>query len=264
MNTTLYRFKKVFEKGNINELKDYYVKDNNDIQEHLESTGEEADLNELETILDDYVKESIKNKWYNNAQERAKKDGQHSVAVHKALKHIPRQLACDTSFWQWLSLVKFRRYTIFRWCDIKNQIKLASKADSHRDLELIEQDSNIPSSFLGRLIGGSSMKHTTSLHSISRLFWSSEYLYSETDGYSLAEDAYSPQDLAQALLQRRYTQHYIIARTFATKLKREKNSLPKDLKKPIQSAARKLSLAFATINSDYLDKKDIEDLINFN
>ena len=263
MNTTLYKFKKVFEKSNIDELRDYYPKNNNGIQEYLESTGIEADLNELETILDDYVKDSIKNKWY-NGDERGKKDGQHSVAVHKALKHIPRQLACDTCFWQWLSLVKFRRYTIFRWCNIKNQIKLASKADSHRDLELIEQDSIIPTSFLNRLIGGSSMKSTTNLHSISRLFWSSEYLYSETDGYSLAEDAYSPQDLAQALLQRRYSQHYTIARTFAAKLKREKTSLPTDLKKPIQRAAKKLSLAFATINSDYLDKKDLEDLIDFN
>ena len=35
MNTILYKFKKVFDKSNIDELKDYYVKDNNDIHANI-------------------------------------------------------------------------------------------------------------------------------------------------------------------------------------------------------------------------------------
>jgi len=264
MKTMLYRFKKKFEKNKDSDLRDFYVKDV--IDEYVESTGIEADLSEVEDAFDNYITESIKKKWYSK-KSRDKLDGEHTEVVHKALRHLPRELTCDIRFWQWLSLVKFRRYTIFRWCSITAKIELAKNIDSHKNITLIEQESQIPQAFLNHLVGGTTMKSITNLHSISRLFWLAEYLYTKDDGYRLAKFAYSFQDIATSLTQRRYAQHYIIAQTFVAKLEREKNTLgglKGGLKVPVQRAARKLSLAFGTINSDYLDKKDLEELINFN
>jgi len=253
------------------ELKDIYTKD--DISDYLEPTGVSADIQEIEKIFNDYIKESTKEEWYLDTTKRSQKDAEHSKIVHKALKKIPRSLALDMRFWQWLSLCKFRKYTIFRWSlntqdfpKEKDLRKIIKKNNYEKDMSLIESNNDDKKpAFVGHLIGGSQMKALTSIHSISRLFWISNYLWNSTDHYKLVEIAYSYQDIAQSLVERKYAMNKTVAQSFVKNIQDKylsKESNQDKLKYKIQSAAKNLNISFATINANYLDVKDITELMD--
>ena len=267
MTTELFRFKETVKYA---VLEDFYTKV--DVTKDLEPTGVTADLQKVEEKINEYIDECEKQKWYLDTTKRSQKDAEHSEVIHTALKDIPRSLALDMRFWQWLSLCVFKKYTIFRWSlntqdfpKEKDLKKILKKKNYETDTCLIDKNKNdqMPA-FAGRLIGGSQMKSLTSIQSISRLYWMSEYLWNSNDKYELVKTAYKYQDIGQSLVERKYAMNPGVAQSFVKHIQKRylSNENDEGLKKKIQVAAKNLNISFATVDSDYLDMNDITKLMD--
>ena len=235
--------------------------DRDDLRNELEETSFSADLSDLQIKLKQLTdQESIKDLTSNKA---SKWDGLICETVHKTFSHLPRKLLLDMSFWQWLSIIKFRDFVYCRWWASKKAAYLerflAEREKIPKDKALLRNEkTDKVDNFVKRMIGGKSMKSIHTLNSFSRLFWVCEHLYDEKKGYSIAQIAFEKQDIIVSLFERQYSLNSETAKAFVERIKEKHPQLEK---KNIQLEAKKLNRYFSTINPDYLSKDDIVKLI---
>ena len=185
-----------------------------------------------------------------------------SVELYKVLKNLPRKLLLDMSFWQWMSVIRFRDYTLMRWLFIQNinNYKIIIENQNFADRSLIFKENKINTALVVRMIGGTSVKAINSRNALSRLFWSCEFLYDDLDEYLLLEFAYKKQDIMVSLFERNYSLNKKIAQSFVRGLKKRYPDLT-GKKKEIQLEAKTLNQYFSILNPDSLNLEDLEGLI---
>lgn len=185
-----------------------------------------------------------------------------SIELYQVLKNLPRKLLLDMTFWQWMSVIRFRNYTLIRWLFIQNSNNYKTIVDDHNfaDRSLMFKENKINSALVVRMIGGTSVKAINSRNALSRLFWSCEFLYNDFDQYLLLEFAYQKQDIMVSLFERNYSLNKKIAQSFVRGLKKKYPDLT-GKKKEIQLEAKKLNQYFSILNPDSLNVEDLEGLI---
>lgn len=186
--------------------------------------GVEADMGEAEEAAKHMMEyASGVTKW----------DPRMAIAIHRALRHLPRRVLLDMATWHWLTSTVFRDYTLFRWC---KGVKPSA------DMELTDQQK-------GRFLGTATL-NGVSRNALARLFWGAEVLHSESDGYDLVENVFANQDFATGLLERLFCLHPPASRACARNLV----GLSED---PRREALRRLNYSASTITVEALTEEDV-------
>jgi hypothetical protein len=120
---------------------------------------------------------------------QASLDTQLVEPLHRAMPSLSHRAATDMRFWHWLCIVVLPDVVWYRWH--------GGIPDSPADV-LTENPA-----MAERFLGASTLRGM-SRNALARLWWCAETLYSEQDGYDLARQALTRQDLFQAIFERQF------------------------------------------------------------
>lgn len=148
-----------------------------------ESAGVICDLSEFRRLAILLVSSN------QDTDHRSKWDARLAVPLHRGLA-IPRRLALDFRFWQWLAICECADLVWKRW-----------HGEVPEDPSVPIQDWSLAQRFIGTKTGGRSL-NAFSRHALARLWWCCEHLKSDADGYELVPLALSTQDFYQAIFDR--------------------------------------------------------------
>jgi hypothetical protein len=124
-----------------------------------------------------------------------------TAPLHAAFEGVPRRLLSDMRVWHWLCITVFRDFILARWCS-------EEAAEALDDLTAAER---------GRFLGRASL-NGVSRNALARLFWCGEALWSQEDGYRLAQSALHRQDFFQAVFERKFGLYRPAARACVIRL----------------------------------------------
>ena len=252
----IYKFKKMLPSDNLK-----LILNSENVSDLITELDFEIDFTNLDQHIQNILEGGNLEELTSN--KAAKWDAQMSTVVHETFKSLPRNLLLDMSFWQWLSINRYKKFSYLRWWASKNKNNLnnfltdyenVSKQDSY----LINSETGKYDNFINRLLGGKSIKALNTLNCFSRLFWVSEHLYDEAKKYEISSIAFEKQDIIVSLFERLYSLNNKIAKSFVISIVKKHPNLEK---KTIQLEAKKLNQYFSTINADYLDEDDLVKLI---
>jgi hypothetical protein len=158
--------------------------------------------------------------------------------VHSSLKHLPRHLHLDPTFWQYLTTERLRDFVWQRFWDGSPPSDVA---------EALEQPTK------WRRFECRRTMNAMSRNAVARLFWAGDLLSVASD-YSLARDAFMKQEIQQQVFDRLFGLHPDAARAFV----RKSNGLKG---RDIQKLGERLNEYASTIAVEFLNDKEIEKLL---
>jgi hypothetical protein len=172
-----------------------------------------------------------------SSRERALLDSELVEPLHQAVPLTPRD-AGDMRIWHWLCLSELFDLVSWRWSGSRS----------------LPSEERVGGALAGRFLGSNTL-HGVSRNALARVWWCGESLHSEHDGYTLARDVLSNQDLFQNIYERYFGLYPPAARAFIRKYR----GTPE---KEFRDGAKRLNHYLTTIVLETLSEEDVTELMS--